>query len=123
MISVAVNIICSLILAWPLQQLGLSLATTMAAVVNLLLLYWRLRKDKIYSPQPGWGAFLGKTVLAALVLGVALYSLRGSSASWLRWSAEMRIFHLMYLVLGSVGLYFFLLRVFGVAELKSLRRR
>jgi putative peptidoglycan lipid II flippase len=123
MISVVVNIVCSLILAWPLQQLGLSLATTMAAVVNLLLLYWRLHKDKIYSPQPGWGVFLGKTILAALVLGVALYFLRGSSASWLRWSAEMRIFHLMFLVLGSVALYFFLLRVFGVPELKSLWRR
>jgi putative peptidoglycan lipid II flippase len=95
----------------------------MAAVVNLLLLYWRLHKDKIYSPQPGWGVFLGKTILAALVLGVALYFLRGSSASWLRWSAEMRIVHLMYLVLGSVALYFFLLRVFGVPELKSLWRR
>ncbi len=33
--------------------------------------YWQLRKQKIFTPQPGWMAFLLRLVVAVLVMGRA----------------------------------------------------
>ena len=41
----------------PLKHAGLALAIGLGACLNALLLYWFLRKQNIYAPQPGWLAF------------------------------------------------------------------
>lgn len=38
----------------PLKHAGLSLSIGLAACLNASLLYWQLRKQKIFTPQPGW---------------------------------------------------------------------
>lgn len=41
----------------PLKHAGLSLSIGLAACLNAGLLYWQLRKQDIFTPQPGWGSF------------------------------------------------------------------
>lgn len=41
----------------PLKHAGLSLSIGLAACLNASLLYWQLRKQKIFTPQPGWAWF------------------------------------------------------------------
>ncbi|MBX4293872.1 hypothetical protein K4G99_23585, partial [Mycobacterium tuberculosis] len=36
----------------PLKHAGLSLSIGLAACLNAALLYWQLRKQKIFTPQP-----------------------------------------------------------------------
>lgn len=52
----------------PLKHAGLSLSIGLAACLNAALLYWQLRKQKIFSPQPGWLAFLLRLIAAVLVM-------------------------------------------------------
>ncbi|MBU2754436.1 murein biosynthesis integral membrane protein MurJ [Acidithiobacillus sp. CV18-2] len=122
-ISVGVNIFISLLLAWPLHQLGLSLATSIAALVNALLLARRLWRDEIYRPAPGWRIFLVKTSGSAMALAVGLFLLRGATSDWLQWSAAARVGHLVLLIAGGALLYLFLLWTLRLPELRQLRRR
>lgn len=42
--SVAANVVLAFLLMWPLQHAGLALATSLSAYVNVLLLWWFLRR-------------------------------------------------------------------------------
>ncbi|WP_340581770.1 lipid II flippase MurJ, partial [Klebsiella pneumoniae] len=44
--------------------IGMSLSIGLAACLNAALLYWQLRKQKIFTPQPGWLAFLLRLIIA-----------------------------------------------------------
>jgi putative peptidoglycan lipid II flippase len=44
LVSVAANVVLALALMWPLQHAGLALASSLSAYVNLLLLFWLLRR-------------------------------------------------------------------------------
>ncbi len=57
----------------PLKHAGLSLSIGLAACLNASLLYWQLRKQKIFTPQPGWMAFLLRLVVAVLVMSGVLF--------------------------------------------------
>ncbi|XPE67659.1 lipid II flippase MurJ [Shigella flexneri] len=60
----------------PLKHAGLSLSIGLAACLKYCALYRQLRKQKIFTPQPGWMAFLLRLVVAVLVMsGVLLGTL------------------------------------------------
>jgi putative peptidoglycan lipid II flippase len=67
----------------PLKHAGLALAIGLGACLNAALLYRLLRRDGIYVPQPGWGAFLLKVAIAVGFMALVLYIAMGSSAWWL----------------------------------------
>ncbi|MGH8856131.1 MAG: murein biosynthesis integral membrane protein MurJ [Telluria sp.] len=52
---------------------GLALSIGVGACINALFLYTGLRRRKIYVPQPGWGKFLCKLLVAAGVLGAVCW--------------------------------------------------
>jgi len=121
-ISVLVNIALSLALAWHFRQLGLALATSMAALVNAAMLARRLGRDGIYRPFPGWPRFLGQTSLAAGSMGLLLWWSRGTTEQWLHWGLWERLAHLSILIAAAIALYFFLLWMLRLPELGELRR-
>ena len=123
MISIAVNMGVSLMLAWPLQQLGLALATSSAALVNTLLLWQRLRRDGLYQPQPGWPALLLKSAGLAVIMGMILLSLRGDTAFWLSLSFWARLVHVLGLVLLAATVYLTGAWWLDIHELRALYRR
>ncbi len=56
----------------PLKHAGLSLSIGLGACLNAGLLYWQLRKKKIFQPQPGWAGFLIRLLVAVIVMAAAL---------------------------------------------------
>ena len=71
-ISVAVNVILNAILMWPLAHVGIALATTLAAFVNMSLLWFLLYKKK-HIPIALSGVMDGvKMVLAVIGMGIVL---------------------------------------------------
>ncbi len=67
-VSVAVNVMLALALMWPLHHVGLALASSLSAYVNLTGLCWLLRRRRGLLGAQGIGASLGRTFAASAVL-------------------------------------------------------
>jgi hypothetical protein len=52
---------------------GLALSIGLGACLNAGLLYWGLRRNNIYRPQPGWLMFCVKLVIACGLMGAAAW--------------------------------------------------
>lgn len=72
LVAVAANLVMSLMLVFTLAHAGLALATSLAAVINALLLLGQLTRAGIYRPGPGWGGFALRLATANLALGLVL---------------------------------------------------
>ncbi len=102
---------------------GLALATSVAALINAALLYRGLRKRGVYTPAPGWMAFLIKVLIAAVLMAVVI----GMVALELDWSGLrdqpiVRIVWLGLILLIAAAIYFGSLRLMGV-KLKALMKK
>ncbi|MBX3617367.1 murein biosynthesis integral membrane protein MurJ [Nitrosomonas sp.] len=98
---------------FPLQHAGLALAIGLGACLNAGLLFYQLRKQAIYQPQPGWLIFFSKILLALAAMGVVLWFTAGSDASWLNGSALSRATQLSGVVLAGAISYFAALWLLG----------
>lgn len=112
----------NLIFIWPLKHAGLALAIGLGACINAGILYWQLRKQRIFQPQPGWTAFLLKLSIALSLMGTGLWLGLGSNEQWLAYGFHQRALHLGLLVLAGAGVYFATLWVLGF-RLSHFRRR
>jgi putative peptidoglycan lipid II flippase len=121
-ISMGANILMSLILVWPLAHVGLAAAVSIAAFVNAGLLYRLLRRQGVYEPQPGWGKFLVRLVLASAVMGGALVWGAGDLAGWLQAPAQERVWRLCLWVFAGILIYFSALLAMGVRVQQLLLR-
>ena len=112
----------NLLLIWELRHAGLALSISLGACLNAGLLLRGLRSRAIYTPQPGWGVFLLKLVLAVYVMGVVLWVLSGDATDWLVAGAPERIGRLAMLVVAGAGSYFATLWMLGF-RLRDFARR
>ena len=62
----------NLVLIGPLAHAGLALAISAGACLNAGLLFYQLRKQQMYQPQPGWAMFGFKLVVAVAVMSAVL---------------------------------------------------
>lgn len=88
-----------------LHHAGLALAISLGACLNAGLLYYKLRRQRIFTPQPGWLAFLGKLALALAMMALALWFAMGAEADWLQGGAVARIAKLALLVVLGAAVY------------------
>jgi putative peptidoglycan lipid II flippase len=120
-IALIVNVVLGSSAAWYLTTRGfagphmaLAAATSVAAVLNALLLYRGLRKAGIVSHGPGWGALLLRVVLAnAAMIGVLL-QLHRDASWWLSSGLADRTGWLAVSVVAGAGAYFLALLVLGM---------
>ncbi|WP_297198197.1 murein biosynthesis integral membrane protein MurJ [uncultured Pluralibacter sp.] len=106
----------------PLKHAGLSLSIGLAACLNASLLYWQLRKQKIFTPAPGWGKFLTRLVVAVLVMAAALLGMMHIMPEWSQGSMPLRLLRLMAVVIAGIAAYFATLMVLGF-RIKEFARR
>lgn len=96
----------NLVLIGPLAHAGLALAISLGACLNAGLLFWKLRTQQLFQPQPGWAVFLLKLVLAAgLMSGVLLAGMHYLPA-WVEGNMLERLMRLMALIMAGVVTYF-----------------
>lgn len=120
-IAVIANILLNLaiVLPWHLSgtlapHAGLALATALAGCLNAGLLYHRLRKEEVYRGTPGNGLVVMRLLLAAIIMGIALYFLNPNAPTWYGWSAFERAYHLAGLIAAGAALYFGSLWIMGL---------
>lgn len=97
-IAMAINVLAMVLLVGPLAHGGLAFATTIAAFVNMLLLFYLLRKK--IGQMDGWAMFW--TSLKALVASVFM---GGVIWVWMQWLTSLigvrTIASLMVLITGA----------------------
>ena len=106
----------------PLKHAGLSLSIGLAACLNAALLYWQLRRQKIFTPAPGWGAFLTRLVVAVVVMSAVLLGMMHIMPEWSQGNMPMRLLRLMAVVVAGIAAYFATLMVLGF-RIKEFARR
>jgi putative peptidoglycan lipid II flippase len=106
----------------PLRHAGLALAIGLGACLNAALLYRFLRRNGIYTPQPGWPVFLLKVLIAVSAMGVVLYFAMGPASWWLASSWERKVPAVMGLVLLGAACYGGCLLAFGFRPRDFSRR-
>jgi len=86
------------------KHAGLALAIGLGACLNAGLLYRYLRKQGIFTPQAGWGAFAVKIFVAVVVMAAALHFALGAPDWWLAAAWQAKLAALVGLVvLGAVA--------------------
>lgn len=113
-IAMVVNMVFNLILIWPLQHTGLALATTGSAFVNAGLLFWGLRRAKVYHPMGGWWKFAGQVLLANGAMAAVLLLMVPALELWLAWGLMQRVAQTALLVAAGGGAYLLTLLLVGV---------
>jgi putative peptidoglycan lipid II flippase len=127
-VSVAVNIVASIVLSRWFGHVGIAIATSLAAWVNAAQLGLTLQKRGLYAPDARLKSRLPRVIIAGLVMGVALLGLNWllAGAYEAGTSFAIRGGALLALVATGIGVYFaaaFGLRAITPAELKGMIRR
>ncbi|MDY0071155.1 MAG: murein biosynthesis integral membrane protein MurJ [Thauera sp.] len=112
----------NLAFVFPLRHAGLALAIGLASCLNAGLLWHGLRKRAIYRPQPGWGRFIGKMMLALTVMAGVILATAGSDQLWLSLSAGERVLRLTLVIAAAILAYFASLFALGF-RLRDFSRR
>jgi putative peptidoglycan lipid II flippase len=126
MAGVAANIALSLILIWPLSYVGIAVATSLSAWINVGLLAWTLRRRGHLALDAGIKRRLPRSLLASIVMGAALVGIFLAIDPWFAGRLPLKVAGLALLVVGGMAVYFggaFALRAVGLAEIRSLARR
>ncbi len=114
--------IMNVVFIGPLQHAGLALSIGLAACLNASLLYWQLRKQHIFHPQPGWTIFLSKVVGAVIFMSLVLLGMMCLMPPWDQGGMSARLLRLLLLVLAGCGSYFALLALLGF-KIRDFYRR
>jgi putative peptidoglycan lipid II flippase len=93
---------------------GLAGATSVAAVLNAVLLYRALNKAEIVRHRPGWGALLLRVAVANIVMTVVLWQMHRATDWWIGAALGERVLWLALSVLAGAGAYFATLLVSGM---------
>jgi len=111
--SLIVAQVFAIALMFRIGHAGLTLATSIGATINALLLYRALRRGGIYAPLEGWGRFLGRLAIALAVLGVVLWWTAGPDELWLHARFAAKASHLARVIAAGALSYFAALWLLG----------
>ena len=112
----------NLVLVGPFAHAGLALAIGLAACLNAGLLYWQLRRQKIFTPQPGWAVFTIKLAFGLVAMGLALWAIDRPMVWWVAASGAERMLWLTLLVVVGAMTYFAAVFALGFRVRDFVRR-
>jgi putative peptidoglycan lipid II flippase len=124
LVAVVVNIGFKLLLVGALAQVGLALATSIGAWVNLVLVLWLAKRRDLIALDPGLRRAMIKIAAAGLALAAALWTAQVSVGplvhDGLAFSDEGRL--LLLVAIGAVVYGGVILTLFGRRWLEAFRR-
>ena len=82
------------------------MAISLGACLNAGLLFWKLRSQRLFEPQPGWAVFLLKLVLAVALMSAVLLAGMHYMPAWEQGIMLERFLRLGALILAGVVTYF-----------------
>jgi len=112
----------NLFLVGPLRHAGLALAIGLGACLNALLLYFMLKRARIYLPQPGWPVFILKILASVAFMAIVLFTTMGEARWWLQAGWQLKVPAILGLVLLGTAAYAGCLFAFGFRPRDFSRR-
>jgi putative peptidoglycan lipid II flippase len=123
--SVAVNVAFKVLLMGPLAQVGLALATSIGAWLNLALVVWFAIRDGHFAFEAGLRSSVARLAAAGFALTIVLWLAREPVAryfaGWPSWRDESTLAVLA--VIGAIVYSGVVLALFGPRWLAALRAR
>jgi len=87
--TVAVNVLLTVAITWPLWHNGvagahggIAAASGLAGLFNAALLWIYLRRAGLHQPQPGWGRYLLRMLVASVAMSAAVLVMRAWVGDW-----------------------------------------
>lgn len=120
-ICMVVNMGLNLLLIWPLQHVGLALATSLSSMLNAGLLLWGLQRAGVYKPATGWLVFSVRLLAACAAMLALVMWLNAPSSEWFAWDWQRRVWEVSLLVCGGMLVFAAVLFVSGI-RMRHLRR-
>ncbi|WP_284500709.1 murein biosynthesis integral membrane protein MurJ [Microbulbifer litoralis] len=120
LIAIAAKMVLSLAFVIPLHHyfrlghMGLALATACQAAINAWLLYRGLRRDDVYRPEAGWGAYLLRLLAANAAMVALLFGGLYLWPEWSDWSWWQRAWRMGAMVAGGGAVYGLVLLASGL---------
>jgi len=112
--SLAVTQVFNALLVPYIGHAGLALSISLAAWFNAGWLWFLMRRSGNYLPEPGWGAFLVKLVVALYLMGGALWFSMGRESSWFELAVGPRAVKLAWVIALGAAVYFASLWLMGI---------
>ena len=113
-IAMTANMALNLMLIFPLQHVGLALATALSSWLNAYLLLRGLSKAEIYRKASGWGVFLLRVLVASVAMICLVQYLNSSTEHWFMMGLWQRVANLSLLVVTGIGSYFVIIMLLGL---------
>jgi len=106
-----------------LGHAGLPLSVSVGALLNAGVLYWGLRRRGLYTPSAGWGLYFMKVLLAAVVMGAALWAMN-RQFDWLAMASTpaIRIGLVLGVIAACGAVYFAVLALLGLNPKRLIRK-
>lgn len=104
-LCIFINLFFNLLLMVPLQYVGMALATSIAAWINVALMITALRKRGWLQFNPKLISEIAKIILTSAVMAVIAVTVAGELQSWTHASEFMRFSALIIIVLSGIAAY------------------
>ncbi len=104
------------------KHAGLALSIGLGACVNAGMLYFFMRRQGFFHPQPQWLVFLLKLIVALCAMGAVVWWTSGSETEWLTMTTWAKCLKLSWVVTLGAAIYFAALWVMGF-RLRDFSRR
>lgn len=112
-VTLVMTQLMNLIFISSLEHAGLSLSIGLAACFNAGLLYWQLRRQKLFQPQPGWLGFFCRLIIAVIIMAATLIGLLSVVTDWAQGGMFWRLSRLIEVVVAGGVVYFATLWLVG----------
>lgn len=120
-ISLLVNVVLSIILMQIFAHAGLALAVSLAAYVNIFLLFIKFEWfDSGHDFQKVWQHFIAKISLASVIMGLACYICNPGINVWLSYGKIYQFIILSGLILLGASTYSIILYLLGFKSMYAL---
>jgi putative peptidoglycan lipid II flippase len=105
---------------FPMAHAGIALATALAGIFNAVALWWWLRREGVYSPEPGWMSWMLRIGIACLAMTAVVLLIRWHVGDWRVLPGLWRVIWLIAAVAAGASAYAACHWLFGL-RLRHLR--
>lgn len=119
-IAMVSNMVFNAIFAYFYGYVGLAMATALSALINMALLYRGLHIQNVYRLTKQTALFIGKLIIASLIMVAVVIWLLADMQQWLSWGLTQRVTTLTMLIGVGGASYLFTLLLLGI-RVKDLK--